>query len=186
MRPARSHRRSLARVQGARPRARAAVVKVISGGQTGVDLAALVAARARGLECGGWCPPGRESEAGRIPGDFPLNETPQERSPDAPDVPRSQRTEWNVRDSDATLVLQPPQAGVASPGVEWTARCARRYGRALLVCDPGDPGAPPRIRAWLSSLRVRTLNVAGPSEGEHAGIEEQARRLLLEAFARER
>jgi nucleoside-triphosphatase THEP1 len=158
------------------------LVKVISGGQTGVDRAALLAALARGLECGGWCPPGRDSEAGPIPDDLPLKETPQERSPDAPHVPRSQRTEWNVRDSEATLLLRPGRTSPTSPGTDWTSRCARRSGRPILVCDPADPDAPSRIRAWLCALRVRTLNVAGPSEAEQPGIEEAARQLLLEVF----
>src|SRR5882672_9150963 len=80
--------------------------KVTSGGQTGVDQAALRAGKDCGLAIGGWCSPGRGCEAGVIPQAFPLNETEQERSPNAPDVPRSQRTEWNVRDSDATLVIR--------------------------------------------------------------------------------
>jgi nucleoside-triphosphatase THEP1 len=158
-----------------------ALVKVVSGGQTGVDRAALDAALAAGLERGGWCPPGRDSEAGPIPDALPLKETPQERSAEAPDVPRSQRTEWNVRDADATLVLRPAGARRTSPGTDWTVRCAERLGRSLLVCDPADPEARVRIRAWLRALRVRTLNVAGPSEGEH-GIEPAARRLLLDVF----
>jgi len=159
------------------------LVKIVSGGQTGVDRAALDAALARGLERGGWCPPGRLSDAGRIPDDLPLRETPLERSPDAPDVPRSLRTEWNVRDSDATLVLRPPNSPRASPGTEWNLRCAARYRRPLLVCDPADPDAGSRIRAWLRAEGVCTLNVGGPSEVEEAGIEAQARALLDRAFA---
>lgn len=75
--------------------------------QTGVDQAALRAAMACGLATGGWCPPGCVSEDGKIPDIFSLKETPEERSQDVPDIPRSQRTQWNVRDSDATLVLWP-------------------------------------------------------------------------------
>jgi nucleoside-triphosphatase len=175
-------RRNVRSSGGPRDMRPASLVKVISGGQTGVDRAALVAALARGLERGGWCPPGRDSEAGPIPDDLPLKETPQERSPDAPHVPRSQRTEWNVRDSDATLVLRPERSPPASPGTDWTSQCARRSGRPLLVCDPADPDAPSRIRDWLCTLRVGTLNVAGPSEKEQPGIEEAARQLLLEVF----
>src|SRR6266404_7590609 len=96
--------------------------KIISGGQTGVDQGALRAAKECRLEIGGWCPPGRVRETGTIPPEFPLKETARERSADAPDVPRSQRTEWNVRDSDATLVIRAtgashppsPDFGVAS------------------------------------------------------------------------
>lgn len=152
--------------------------KIISGGQTGVDQAALCAAQKAGLECGGWCPPGRLCESGIIPAHFPLKETPAERSPDAPDVPRSQRTEWNVRDSDATLIFQPAHGVDQDPGTEWTARWASRYGRPLLVCDPSDPAAADRITQWLRSLPVETLNVAGPSERTAPGLGNQTCRLL--------
>ena len=82
-------------------------MKIISGGQTGVDRAALKAAQDLGFPTGGWCPPGRLAEDGIIPDRFPLKETPDDRSKDAPHIPRSQRTEWNVRDSDATLLIIP-------------------------------------------------------------------------------
>ncbi|HTN51218.1 MAG TPA: putative molybdenum carrier protein [Anaeromyxobacter sp.] len=158
-----------------------ALVRVISGGQTGVDRAALDAARSAGLALGGWCPPGRAATSGPIPAEYPLRETPEERSPAAPDVPRSLRTEWNVRDADAVLVLRPLAAPI-DPGTEWTVRCAGRLGRALLVLDPGDAGAPARVRNWLTALGVRTLAVAGPSEELQPGIGACVRRLLEEAF----
>ena len=156
------------------------VTKIISGGQTGVDQAALRAAQQSGLACGGWCPPGRTCESGIIPSHFPLQETPKERSAEAARIPRSQRTEWNVRDSDGTLILQPRTHETQDPGTDWTARCAARYGRPFLVCDPSDPTAPVKIRQWLVALAVRTLNVAGPSEGASAGIGEQAYALLVQ------
>ena len=68
--------------------------KVVSGGQTGVDRAALDRALEAGLEIGGWCPPGRAAEDGPIPADLPLCETPRDRSEKAPAVARSLRTEW--------------------------------------------------------------------------------------------
>lgn len=158
---------------------------IISGGQTGVDQAALLAAQACGLACGGWCPPGRASEEGVIPDRFPLKETPVERSPDAPEVPRSLRTEWNVRDSDATLVLRPGSAEPLDPGTEWAVRCAVRYGRPVLFCDPGDPEAFSTITSWLEALPIRTLGVGGPSEGTVPGIGALTYELLVRVFAAE-
>jgi hypothetical protein len=155
---------------------RARLTKVISGGQTGVDQAALLAA------IGGWCPPGRESEAGPIPDRFPLRETPVERSAEAPDVPRSLRTEWNVRDADAVLILTAPRCAVDDPGSAWAAKCARRYGRPLLECDPADPRAAPRIVEWLCAAPIETLSVGGPSERTQPGIGEAAYVLLVDVF----
>jgi hypothetical protein len=174
------------------------ITKVISGGQTGVDQAALRAARATGLEIGGWCPPGRECETGVIPAEFPLKETERERSPGAPAVPRSQRTEWNVRDSDGVLVIQATVTSRASEtvrepadhaakegadsGTEWAMRCAKRFGRPLLVCDVSDPGAKEKIRQWLERFSIIVLSVGGPAESTCPGIGERAYRLLCAVF----
>ncbi|MEN3368274.1 MAG: hypothetical protein V7609_417 [Verrucomicrobiota bacterium] len=174
--------------------------KVICGGQTGVDQAALRAAKDCGLEIGGWCPPGRQSEDGVILAEFPLKETPHDRSPDAPELPRSQRTEWNVRDSDGTLVIvsreasHPPSRGFGvasseaatediSPGTKWTMECVRRYGRPFLVCSVADPSAKDRILKWLDTFVVKALNVAGPSQSESPGIGERVYALLRDVFA---
>jgi hypothetical protein len=154
---------------------------VLSGGQTGVDQAALRAAAQAGLAPGGWCPPGRECDDGVIPAEFPLRETPDERSPDAPDVPRSQRTEWNVRDADAVLILG-PAALEEDVGSRWAARCARRYGRPLLACDPAHPDAAARIGRWLRAEPIRVLNVAGPSERTAPGIGAATEALLRVVF----
>jgi putative molybdenum carrier protein len=158
--------------------------KVVSGGQTGVDQAALRAAQDCGLECGGWCPPGRVCESGVIPARFPLQETPADRSPLAPEIPRSQRTEWNVRDSDASLVLRPASQGKADSGSEWAERCAARFGRPLLVLDPWDAEAAARIREWLDRLEIQTLGVGGPSEDTVPGIGDQAYAVLVQVFGR--
>jgi hypothetical protein len=160
--------------------------KVISGGQTGVDQAALRAAMACGLEIGGWCPPGRVCEDGMIPADFPLKETELDRSPDAPDVPRSQRTEWNVRDSDATLVVRRgsrrASPAIRDRGTDWARRCAERYGRPLLECDVDDPDGKEKIQNWVSALGIETLSVGGPSESAAPGIGAETYALLKRVF----
>jgi hypothetical protein len=162
---------------------------IVAGGQTGVDQAALRAAQDCGVACEGWCPPGRTCEGGTIPARYPLRETPRERSPDALEVPRSQRTEWNVRDSDATLILRPARGGRArarggergngDAGTTWAERCAVRMGRPLLVCDPRDPDAVAEIGAWLAGAGIRRLHVAGPSEASRPGLGASAYAVLV-------
>lgn len=152
------------------------LTKVVAGGQSGVDQAALRAARDCGLELGGWCPPGCKGEVAVISAEFGLKETPNDRSPDAPDVLRSQRTEWNVRDSDGTLVIV--RGEPRDPGTEWTIECAKRFERPLLVCQIDDHEAASKITQWLSSKAIRVLNVAGPSESTSPGIGDAAEMLL--------
>jgi hypothetical protein len=162
--------------------------RVIGGGQTGVDQAALRAAKDCGLEIGGWCPPGRESEDGVIPAEFPLKETPHDRSPDAPELRRSQRTQWNVRDSEGTLVIMPGDDNrsgcptIPGPGTTWTIECARRYRRPFLVCSVNDAGAEDKILKWLDTFAVNVLNVAGPRESESPGNGEHVYTLLRAIF----
>lgn len=148
-------------------------MKVVSGGQTGVDRAALDVALELGLVCGGYCPHGRRAEDGRIPARYPLVETP---SPDYPE-----RTLRNVRESDATLVLY---RGAPRGGTALTLRLARRSRRPWLAVDlDDDPDAAATIRDWLAGARPRVLNVAGPRESQSPGIGEAARCVLRAALA---
>lgn len=141
------------------------VRQIVSGGQTGVDRAALDVALALGLPCGGWCPKGRLAEDGPIAERYPLRETRSTRY--------ARRTLWNVRDSDATLILaREPLGG----GTAYTERCARELERPCLVVapDPGDGAALQRARAWLVAHEVEVLNVAGPRESGAPGVHDQA------------
>jgi hypothetical protein len=144
------------------------IKKVISGGQTGVDQAALRAAIASGIPIDGWCPPGRSCEDGVIPEEFPLNETPCERSEYAPEIPRSMRTEWNARDSDGVLILT-KSVSTLDPGTNWARLCSIRYRKPYLIEDPGDPLSQSRSRKWIERNSIAVLNVAGPSEKTEPG-----------------
>jgi hypothetical protein len=147
------------------------LARIVSGGQTGVDRAALDAAQACGLPSGGWCPAGRGAEDGPIPERYPLAETPS--------ADPAQRTAWNARDSDATLILSraEPRGGTAL-----AAREARRLGRPLREVRLGaalDPAEVARTRTWLAREGVAVLNVAGPRESEEPGIAAAARHFMV-------
>ena len=141
--------------------------KVVSGGQTGVDRAALDVARELRLPHGGWCPRGRRSEDGVIPHVYELTETPESRY--------EQRTEWNVRDADATLLLFRDEL---SGGTAFTLQCVRSLGRSHAAVDLGRAPDPLALAEWIAGFHV--LNVAGPRESRQPGIYEEARRYLLD------
>ncbi len=103
------------------------------------------------MELRGWCPAGHLAEDGVIPSRYPLVETPSQKS--------AQRTEWNVRDSDATLI---PHRGALTGGTRLTMDLARRHGRPLLVRDLGNPVDARATADWLRVNQVRVLNCAGP------------------------
>jgi hypothetical protein len=141
--------------------------KIVSGGQTGVDRAALDVALELGLACGGWCPKGRRAEDGRIPQRYPLVETPSHVYP--------QRTEWNVRDSDGTLVVT---IGRPEGGTALAIELARRQKKPCLVVNLNDHPDITAVRTWADGSHIRVLNVAGPRESENPGIYSKAGEFL--------
>lgn len=148
------------------------VRRIVSGGQTGVDRAALDVALALGLPCGGWCPRGRRAEDGAVPAHYPLRE--------AASVRYAERTERNVADSDATLILD---RGVPRGGTALTLRVARRLGKPVLVVDLRAPPSVAKVRRWLREQGVCTLNVAGPRESRAPGIHAEAAAYLRDLLA---
>ncbi len=151
------------------------IERIVSGGQTGVDRAALDAAIALGLPVGGWCPKGRRAEDGVIDPRYPLIETPDEQY--------AQRTAWNVRDSDGTLVLLFDNP---SPGTNVTIEEANALGKALLLVDLTTNPEEMEILGWLEANGILVLNVAGPRESEAPGIYEAARAFLDDIFGKDR
>jgi hypothetical protein len=143
------------------------VTRVVSGGQTGVDRAALDAALALGIPCGGWCPRGRRAEDGRIDRRYPLQETPSR--------DYAERTERNVRDSDGTLILS---RGAPRSGTALTLEVARRLGRPVRVLDLAGIRDTEAVRDWLAREVIHVLNVAGPRESAAPGIHAEALGLL--------
>jgi Circularly permutated YpsA SLOG family len=148
------------------------VEKIVSGGQTGVDRAALDVALELKIPCGGWCPAGRRAEDGPVPLRYLLTETPTAAYP--------QRTEWNVRDSDGTLVLT---RGKPNGGTRLTIEVAKRHSRPCLVIDLRKGARTADIMDWLTKNQISTLNVAGPRESEMPGIGEEAAALLRQLFS---
>ena len=137
----------------------AVIATIVSGGQTGVDRAALDVALELGIPCGGWCPRGRLAEDGALPARYPMKETP------APEY--AQRTEWNVRDSDGTLILA---LGELTGGTALTAELAKRHGRPCLVIDLDHNADAAEVLGWSAANGIRTLNIAGPRESTRPGI----------------
>lgn len=135
-------------------------ISIISGGQTGADRAALDFALKHNLPHGGWCPKGRLALDGELESKYLLKETPTEDS--------AQRTEWNVRDSDATVVftLAPKATGGSQKAISF----ARKLKKPCLHLHKGILGAHQKLVQFLDKHYVRRLNVAGSRESQDESI----------------
>jgi len=152
-------------------------MKIISGGQTGADQGGLDFALRYGWPCGGWCPPGRRCETGRIPGRYPVREV------EAGDY--NERTLRNVQDADATLVIT--RHGFMEEGTALTLAWCEEFGRPSFHFDISHAGL---IRAedlddlssWLNNNKIEVLNVAGNRESNSPGIQAYTLTLLERLF----
>ncbi len=149
--------------------------QIISGGQTGVDQAALDVALELGIPCGGWCPRGRWSEAGPIDEHYPLTESPS--------ADPAERTERNVRDADGTLIIALGGVENLTGGTALTRKLAAEQGQPVLAVDPTEPGAPEAVTQWIEQHAIRALNVAGPRASVQPGIGDLAAALLRQVLA---
>lgn len=133
-------------------------MKIISGGQTGVDRAALDVALKHGIECGGWCPAGRLDEFGRIPDQYPVQELAVGGF--------TERTLQNVKDSDGTVIIYPGKLGA---GTEQTVRfCMELQRPHQIIAAPkiSAEDAAKLIAGFVRNHKVTILNVAGPRQSE--------------------
>jgi hypothetical protein len=133
-------------------------VKIVSGGQTGVDRAALDAALRYGIESGGWCPTGRLDESGRIPDRYPVN--------DLENGGFAERTLQNVKDSDGTVIIYP---GKLSGGTEQTLHFCVEQRRPHELIDASKVStekAAQLIADFVRKNKIDALNLAGPRASE--------------------
>lgn len=154
-------------------------ITIVSGGQTGADRAALDFAVEFGFAHGGWCPRGRRAEDGVIGERYELRETPSSRY--------DQRTRWNVRDSDATVVFS--IASHVTGGTALTIAVAQQQGKPHLhlssesVSEDGtDPAR--ELLDFIEVHRVNCLNVAGPRASQEPLVAAFVRGVLVDALER--
>jgi hypothetical protein len=163
-------------------------MKIVTGGQSGVDRAALDIALDRNITYAGWCPRGGWAE------DFPhppglLAKYPLLR--ETPLADPAQRTEWNIRDSDAVLIIANPAGQLISSGTELARGLAQKFQKPLLIIDVGKSNEVARAVDWLSARYSQfgstfALGIGGPRESEAPGIYSKTLKFLQAVLDRVR
>lgn len=147
-------------------------IKIVSGGQTGSDRGALMAALDRGMPCGGWCPADRKAEDGEVPAFFPVRELP--------DADYDKRTLRNVMDSDAVCIVRFTEL---DPGSKLAAAACRRENKPYLYLDAHDIDTETAATLLFDFVRehdVDVLNVSGPRASLHPAAESWTRAAVRE------
>ena len=155
-------------------------LKIVSGGQTGVDRGGLLAAMALGLDWGGWAPKGWRAEDGAIP---PLYRGNMQEHASANYLARTRR---NVIDSHATLIIT--NAYPLSGGTLKTRFFCQEAMRSHFVVSLDETEAADKVRKWLGQFFAVehpvpfVLNVAGPRESKASGIQKRTRTFLIDVL----
>lgn len=134
------------------------IKEIVSGGQTGVDRAALDVAIALSIPHSGWCPKNRKAEDGSIPSKYKLNETASESY--------EERTEQNVIDSDGTLIIV-KDAPIG--GTLYTIEKAENHKKPYLISQSGQDDTQ-KITDWIVKNNILKLNIAGPRASQTENI----------------
>lgn len=144
---------------------------ILSGGQTGVDRAALDFAFSNKIQCGGWCPNGRKAEDGIIPIIYPLKETLTS--------DYSERTQKNIEESDGTLIILDH---TMDQGTALTKKLCTSLDKPNLIIQIDEPSAKTKITEWMKANKISILNIAGPRESSDPGIYMKTLRYLAYLF----
>ena len=146
-------------------------LKIVSGGQTGVDRAALDAALESGVSAGGWCPEGRQAEDGPIAEKYPLQELP--------DGSYKERTLKNVQDSDATVIIY--FESISGGTEETLSFCLNEKKPYLLIDGSGitEDSASNRIKHFIDENQISRLNVAGPRASKEKRAYEYTKQVII-------
>ena len=151
------------------------ITEIISGGQTGADRAALDVTIRHGFPHSGWVPKGRKAEDGVIGSQYKLKETPA--------AGYLQRTEWNVRDSEGTVILT--FSAEPGGGSKKTAEFAEKLGRPWIHIARSLESLPAvRLQKFVAENGIARLNVAGSRESKEPGIHQWVCDVIEDAFFR--
>ena len=145
--------------------------KVLSGGQTGVDRAALDVAIEMGVAHGGWCPAGRDADDGVIPDKYQLTETAEQ--------DHTVRTENNVKDADGTLMIY---RGELHGGTAYAIEMAKHLNKPVLALNLDQDIDVEEVFDWVQSNNIRIINIGGQRETKNPGIYFQSRKILSKLF----
>jgi hypothetical protein len=148
------------------------IEKIVSGGQTGADRAALDWAIGNGIPHGGWCPKGRLAEDGPIPAHYNLIESPSSNY--------LQRTEWNVRDTDGTVVFS--VAPALTGGSKRTVEFAEKHKKPVIHVSSKTEQPAEKLLEFVTTNRIRVLNVAGSRASKEPGVGDVVKKVLATAL----
>lgn len=153
------------------------IEQIVSGGQTGVDRAALDIAIEFKISHGGWCPYERKAEDGTISTKYRLKEAPAPTSEESldPDAIYKKRTELNARDSDGTLIIV---ENAPMGGTLYTIEMAEKHKKPYLIFNISSNQEISNIANWMIKNNIHKLNVAGPRASQTVGIYDSAYGIL--------